>query len=92
MDFYFEDNRRVPDASPLEADEELIELPISVSAKILLLNEMLEKRLRPADLAKAMDIKPQEVTRIMDLHHATKIDTLARAFSVIGRRLELSLT
>ena len=92
MDFYFEDSRQVPDASLLQPGEELVELPLSISAKVLLLNEMLAKRFRPADLAKAMDIKPQEVTRIMDLHHATKIDTLARAFSVIGRRLELSLT
>jgi len=29
------------------------------------------------DLAKFMGIKPQEVTRILDLHHTTKIDALA---------------
>jgi antitoxin HicB len=89
MDFYIEDNRRVPEASPAEVGEELIELPLSVSAKVMLLNEMLEKRIKAADLARAMHIKPQEVTRIMDLHHATKIDTLARAFAAVGRTLEL---
>lgn len=92
MDFYFEDARPVPDASIAEIGEELIELPISISAKVLLLNEMLRNRIRPADLAKAMQIKPQEVTRIMDLHHATKIDTLAQAFSAVGRRLELRVS
>lgn len=92
MDFYIEDNRRVPEASPAEEGEELIELPLSVSAKIMLLNEMLEKRFKAADLARAMRIKPQEVTRIMDLHHTTKIDTLARAFSAVGRKLELHVS
>lgn len=92
MDFYIEDNRRVPDPSPVEANEEFIELPLSIGAKVLLLNEMIEKKIRAADLARAMQIKPQEVTRIMDLHHATKIDTLARAFSAVGRRLELRVT
>jgi antitoxin HicB len=92
MDFYIEDQRRVPEASPAEPGEELIELPLSIAAKIMLLNEMVEQRFRPADLAKAMQVKPQEVTRLMDLNHVTKIDTLARAFAAIGRRLELRLS
>lgn len=36
-------------------------------------------------------MKPQEVTRIVDAHHATKIDTLADAFVALGRRLELRM-
>ena len=92
MDFYFDGNRRVPDASAAQANEELIELPISISAKILLLNEMVGQGIRPADLAKKMNVKPQEVTRIMNLRHATKIDTLAHAFSAVDRRLELRLS
>ncbi len=92
MDFYIEDNRRVPKASPVEPGEELIGLPLSISAKIMLLNEMLEKRIQTTDLAKAMQIKPQEVTSLMDLHHTTKIDTLAHAFSTLGRHLELHLS
>lgn len=92
MDFYQEDGRLVPSPSAAVAGEELVELPMSVHVKVRLLNEMVKQRLRPADLAKAMDIKPQEVTRIMDLHHATKIDTLARAFKAMGRQLEVGVT
>lgn len=89
MDFYFEDNRPVPAPSKAHKDEESITLPLSVSAKVLLLNEMAAKRVRPADLAKSMHVRPQEVTRIMDLHHATKIDTMAAAFAALGKQLEL---
>jgi antitoxin HicB len=92
MDFYIEDNRQVPVSSKADANEEYVELPASVSAKIMLLNEMVKKRIRPSDLAKEMKIKPQEVTRIMDLNHATKIDTLASAFMAVGQRLEFQLS
>ncbi|GHU10451.1 hypothetical protein FACS1894185_1960 [Betaproteobacteria bacterium] len=32
---------------------------------------------------------PQEVQRIVNLAHATKIDTLSRAFSALGKQLEI---
>ncbi len=43
----------------------------------------------PVDLARTMHVKPQEITRIMNLHHATKIDTLAAAFGALGRQLDI---
>lgn len=89
MDFYFEDQRPVPQPSAKQAGEELVSLPTSAVAKIALLNEMCKKKIRPADLARAMGVKPQEVTRILDLSHTTKIDTIARALEAIGRELEL---
>lgn len=91
MDFYFEDRRTVPLPSPLKRGQVAIDLPASVSAKVLLLNEMIAQGARPAELARRMDAKPQEVTRILDLHHATKIDTVAAALQALGKRLELSL-
>jgi antitoxin HicB len=91
MDFYFEDRRTVPKASKLKSGEELVELPASAWAKILLLNEMIEKKVRPSDLARLLDISPQEVNRLIDLGHATKIDAVSRAISALGRRLELAV-
>lgn len=89
MDFYFEDRRTVPAPSIALEGERLIDLPLSASAKVLLLNEMLSKNVRAADLARLMGIKPQEVNRIIDLEHATKIDTLAAALKALGRDLDL---
>lgn len=88
MDFYFEDKRPVPDPSKAEANEELVSLPVSVAAKVELLNVLAKEKARPADLARSMKVKPQEVTRILDLHHATKIDTLAQAFGALGYVLD----
>ena len=83
MDFYFEDRRPVPMPSPLKKGQVAVDLPASVSAKVLLLNEMIAQGKRPAELARLMNARPQEVTRLVDLHHPTKIDTIAAALSLI---------
>lgn len=89
MDFYFEDRRPVPAPSPRQPEDRCIELPLSVAAKVLLLNEMVAQRARPADLARQMNTTPQEVSRIIDLHHTTKIDRVADALASLGKRFEL---
>lgn len=91
MDFYFEDRRPVPMPSPLKKGQVVVDLPVSVSAKVLLLNEMIAQGKRPAELARLMNARPQEVTRLVDLHHPTKIDTIAAALLAMGRRLDLRL-
>ena len=91
LEFYVEDHRTVPSPSKARRGEELVELPLSLSAKVFLLNEMVTQGVRPADLARRMGVRPQEVTRIMDMAHSTKIDTLATALAALGRRLTLSL-
>jgi antitoxin HicB len=58
---------------------------------VLLLNEMIAQGTRNADLARLMHVTPQEINRLTDLHHPTKIDTVAKALKTLGRRLELSL-
>ncbi|MBR1611944.1 MAG: type II toxin-antitoxin system HicB family antitoxin [Succinivibrio sp.] len=91
VDFYIEDHRTFPTPSKLKEDHVIIQLPISISAKILLLNTMVASNIRPADLARKMGIKPQEVNRIIDTSHTTKIDTIAKALSVLGKTLQLSV-
>ncbi|SAK65550.1 Antitoxin HicB [Caballeronia pedi] len=91
MDFYFEDKRPVPSPSKAKKGEELVALPASVSAKILLLNEMIAQGVTPSELARRLSTRPQDVNRIMTLNHATKIDTIAEALSVLGKQLEISI-
>ncbi|MDM0036819.1 type II toxin-antitoxin system HicB family antitoxin [Variovorax sp. J22P271] len=91
MDFYFEDRRPVPPPSEPKRGQITVDLPASVAAKVLLLNEMIAQGKRPAELARLMHARPQEVTRLIDLHHPTKIDTVATALQALGRRLDLRL-
>lgn len=89
MDFYFEDGRRVPPPSQALPGERLICLPLSIASKVLLLNEMLAQKVGPSELARRMDSLPQYVNRLIDLHHNTKIDTVAQAMAALGKRFEL---
>lgn len=89
MDFYFEDGRRVPMPSRVKRGQVAVELPPSVGAKVLLLNTMLEQRVTAAELARRLHASPQSVNRLVNLGHATKIDTVATALKALGRRMEL---
>jgi len=89
LDFYFEEGRRVPMPSRPKRGQRVVELPASVSAKVLLLNEMIAQKVRPATLARRLRVTPQEVTRLIDLRHTTKIDGIAGALKALGKTLEI---
>jgi antitoxin HicB len=54
---------------------------------VLLLNEMLRQKVRPIDLARRIGTTKQEVNRLTDLRHATKIDRIDAALRALGKRL-----
>ncbi len=88
LEFYFEDERTVPLPSKPKRGQPVVELSPSLWAKVLLLNEMVLQHVRPADLARKLSIRPQEVTRLMQLKHTTKIDTISSAFAAMGKTLD----
>ncbi|HLJ79613.1 MAG TPA: type II toxin-antitoxin system HicB family antitoxin [Acidobacteriaceae bacterium] len=87
MDFYFEDRRPVPAPSAPKRGQAVVQLPPSVAAKVLLLNEMLRQNVRPVELARRIGTTKQEVNRLTDLRHATKIDRIDAALRALGKRL-----
>jgi antitoxin HicB len=89
LDFYFEQDRPVPLPSAPKRGQRLVELSASVSAKVLLFNELLAQKVRPAELAKRLSIPRQHVTRLLDPRHPTKIDSIAAALKALGKTLEL---
>jgi antitoxin HicB len=89
LDLYLESGRPIPTPSRPRQGQHMIELPASVSAKVLVLNEMNVQGVRPAELARRLQVTPQEVTRLLNLRHATKIDALANALKALGKTLEL---
>lgn len=89
FEFYFEDQRPVPTPSHIPGLEQ-VEVPLSIWSKVLLLNTMLEQHIAQVELARRLGTRKQEVQRLIDLRHHTKIDTIARAMSVMGKQLTLS--
>ena len=88
LEFYFEDLREVPAASPVEGGQEYVELPASIAVKVQLLNEMVHQRVKQAELARRMQLSPTQVNRMVNVRQSTKIDTLSQAFKALGKHLD----
>jgi len=91
LEFYFDDKRAVPEPSKPKRGQHVIELPASLSAKVLLLNEMIKQSVRPAELARRLNTTPQEINRLTNLRHTTRIDGIDSALRALGKRLEVSI-
>jgi len=89
LDFYFEDKRTVPAPSQAQRGQHVVELPASLSAKVLLLNEMITQSVRPAELARRLNTTPQEVNRLTNVRHTTRIDGIAAALQAMGKHLDM---
>ena len=89
MDVYFDERRPVPAPSKPKRGQQVVALPASLSAKVLLLNEMLRQKVRPIELARRIGVTKQEVNRLTDLKHATKIDRIDAALRALGKWLVL---
>jgi len=92
MDVYFDEHRPVPAPSKPKRGQASVELRPSVAAKVLLLNEMVRQDIRPIELARRIGVSRQEVNRLTDLRHATKIDRIDAALRALGKRLLLDAT
>ena len=89
LEFYFEDERSVPMPSVPVEGQNVVELNASLWAKVLLLNAMVTEHVKPVDLARKLEVKPQDVTRLLRLRHPSKIDSIANALHALGKTLEL---
>jgi antitoxin HicB len=91
MEVYFDEKRPVPAPSAPRAGDRLVTLPASIAVKVLLLNQMLDQNVIPSELARRMATTRQEVNRLIDLKHTTRIDRIEDAMAALGRELELSV-
>ena len=90
LDLYFDAHRLVPLPSRFKPGEPFVELPASLSAKVLLLNEMTLQKVPAAELARRLNTTPREVNRLTSLHQTSGIDGIADAMKALGKTLEIS--
>lgn len=66
----------------------LVPLPsVVASAKVELYRALRSAGVRKAELARRMGIHKQQVERLMDIDHTTRIEQLEAAFSALNKRL-----
>lgn len=87
--FYFDGEEKIP--APSVGDyPHYVEVPASVSAKILLLNTMVDAKITKSQLGRLVGVKRQNVAQLLDVFHTTKIDTIEKALNGLGKQLELT--
>lgn len=91
IEFYLEQKRPVPAPSKAKRGERFVSIPVGVAAKVLLLNEMLAQGIGTTELARRMGTIPQNVNRLIDVRHTSKLESIEKAIEALGKRLELSL-
>lgn len=92
FDFYVEKKIPIPYPTPPIDNDVVIELPVVVWLKALLYNEFITYGITKCEFAKRLEIEPQHITRLFNFNHNTKIDTLQKAFNVLGKTIVITLT
>jgi antitoxin HicB len=86
------DREEIPMPSKGKASDPRVTLPVQAEVKVLLYQQMWKSGVRKADLARKMDLHRQEIDRLLDLDHATSIAKLEKAFSVLGKSINIVIS
>lgn len=87
-----DERRPVPIGSAPVKGEHLIAAPVLVALKASLHNAMIETGTRKADLARKMGQNPQQIDRLMDVQHSSKVETVERALHLLNRDISVSIS
>lgn len=89
--FRMRDGEIIPEASDPKPGEYVVRLTLNEEAKILLHNEMVKENISQTDLAKMINLGLPDVTRLLNLKHKTKIETIVSVLNTMGKDLKLTL-
>jgi antitoxin HicB len=85
------DREDMPRPSPRRRGEVPIPVPPLSAAKALLYTTMDEQGVSMAELARRMPCDFQQVRRLLDLGHRSRLDQLDSAFAALGKRLTVGV-
>lgn len=85
------DREDMPRPSPARRGEIPIPVPPLSAAKALLYVTMGERGVSMAELARRMPCDFQQVRRLLDLGHRSRLDQLDAAFAALGKRLTVGI-
>ena len=86
LEAYMDDKQRIPYPSPAKGHPCVV-LPVLVAGKVALYNSMLDAGKKKADLARAMNLAPTLVDRLLSLRHKSRIEQIETALAALGKKL-----
>jgi antitoxin HicB len=81
----------IPKPSKGRPGEPRVTLPTQTELKVLLYQQMWDKGVRKAELARRMSLHRQEIDRMLDLNHATNVGKIEKAFAALGKALDIEV-
>ncbi|HBP30058.1 MAG: type II toxin-antitoxin system HicB family antitoxin [Advenella sp.] len=91
LEIYFDEKRQIPMPSKVKKAQPAVTLQALVTAKVLLMNEMLGQKVRKAELARRLDVHMPQVDRLFDLQHSTKLEFIESAYHKLGKQISISI-
>lgn len=85
------DNRDIPQPSVLQEGEYLVELPLTMIFKALVYQAFREKEINKTQLAHQLNLDEKEIRRILNPRHGTKLSTIERVLSTLGKKIEVRM-
>lgn len=84
-----DDRREIPEPSKAKRGEHAVELPALAVAKIGLYNAMRSKGINRAKLASLLGVHLEQVARLLDPCHKSKLDQVEAALKAVGYRMDI---
>lgn len=91
LEFYYEKRMLIPLPSKVLKEETPIRLSLTISAKIILINEMINKRVTNSELAKLLYKNPSDITKLVSFHCKSNIDSIDTALMKLGKQLNFNV-
>lgn len=90
LEFYTDDGKDLPRPSPARG-RPVVTPEAMTCAKLALYQSMLDKKIRKSDLARKLNWHMPQIDRVLDLHHASKLNQVETALRAVGKRIKLEV-
>lgn len=89
LEMYTDDGEDLPIASNAKRGQDTVRPSALASMKLAIYQSMRDEGVRKSELARRLGWHLPQVDRLLDLHHASRLDQAEAALRVLGRRLEV---
>ncbi len=91
LDAAIRERQEIPASSRVPSRGKLVKVPLLVELKVEIYRAMRAQGLGKAELARRLGFHMTQVDRLVDVHHASRLDQLEHALDVLGRKLVVSV-
>lgn len=88
---YVDSRREIPVPPRVRKGERFVTLPVLTEAKVRLYREMHSTGIRKAELARRLGCHMRQVDRLLNIHHASRLDQIESAFAALNKRMVIEI-